>query len=224
MTKTSRGHRQKKTVNRLFRKYMDTYPSARSGYCTRIAVGCVAMLCLVGCQEPDYDTLFDQAEARVLEQEWDEASALLKKILLANPDHSGAHYYLGRCYLNATDFRPHLAEGEFQTAVHIFRRTDRKSPIERFDDDYFEFICHISSAKVVLSAIQRLVEDGVPLIQLRGLLDQAREYADTAETVIPDAREVRDLNALIDAIEAMSSGRPWHPRELRVEPTGPVSI
>ena len=197
---------------------------ARWGWRLRTAIGCFAMLSLAGCGEPDYDTLFAQAETHCLEQEWDEASVLLKQILLTNPNHSGAHYYLGRCYLNAENFRPHLAEGEFQTAVHIFMRTDRKSPIERFDDKYFEFICHISSAKVVLSAIQRLVRDGVPLRQLQGLMDQAREYADTADAVIPNAQEVEDLNALIDAIEAMASGKPWHPRQPRFEPRGPISI
>lgn len=199
----------------MLSKNIESPASARRGRRLRTAIGCFAMLGLVGCAEPDYDRLFDQAEIHCLDQEWDEASVLLKQILLTNPNHSGAHYYLGRCYLNAEDFRPHLAEGEFQTAVHIFMRTDRKSPIERFDDKYFEFICHISSAKVVLSAIQRLVEDRVPLRQLQGLMDQAREYADTADAVIPNAQEVEDLNFLIDAFEAMASSRPRHAREVR---------
>lgn len=189
-----------------------------------IAIVCFALLGLAGCTEPDYDTLFDQAETHCLEQEWDEASVLLKQILLANPDHAGAHYYLGHCYLNAEDFRPHIAEGEFQTAVHIFMQTDQKSPIKRFGDEYFEFICHISSAKVVLSAIQDLAEDGVPLRRLQGLLRQARQYSDTADAVIPYAPEVRNLNALIDAMESIASGGPWHQRVPSGELHGPISI
>ena len=189
-----------------------------------IAILCFAVLGLTGCSEPDYVALFDRAETHCMKQEWDEASVLLKKILLANPDHAGAHYYLGHCYLNAEDFRPHIAEGEFQTAVHIFMQTDRKSPIERFDDEYFEFICHISSAKVVLSTIQDLAEVGVPLRRLRGLLRQARQYSDTAAAVIPYAPEVQNLNALIDAMEAIASGSPWHPQTPSTELRGPISI
>lgn len=190
----------------------------------RSAIVCFILLGLAGCSEPDYDALFEQAETHCLEQEWDEASVLLKEILLVNPNHAGAHYYLGHCYLNAEDFRPHIAEGEFQTAVHIFMQTDRKSPINRFSDEYFEFICHISSAKVVLSAIQDLAEDGVPLRRLQGLLQQAQQYSDTADAVIPYAQEVQNLNALIDAMKAIASGGRWHPHTPSRELRGPVSI
>lgn len=152
-------------------------------------------------QSADED-VFAEAEQLILEQNWEEAGSKLKGFLLLNPEHAGGHFYLGRCYLNGKDFQPYMAEGEIRTALHIFLRTGKKSPIERFPDNYFEFMCHIESAKVALNTIKLLTEQGVPFSQMRGLVARMKEHSAEAEKIMPNSRDLRDLNAIISSLES----------------------
>lgn len=166
--------------------------------------------CLCGCVRTSEEDLMARAEELCLAAQWEEAKPLLKRRLLTHPDDPGAHFYLGRCYLLSADFRPVLAEGELQTALNLFLRNGKKSPIERFQDDYFELICHIESAKVGLMQARILQENGAQLWQLRLLLERSRDHAETARKIRPDSDDVAALEDLIR--EFTGPLRPASPR------------
>lgn len=163
----------------------------------RVVSSLLVLACLCACQRTSERDLLDQAEQLCLAAQWEDAKPLLKQHLLTHPEDSGAHFYLGRCYLLSADFRPLMAEGELQTALSLFLRNGKKSPVERFKDDYFELICYVESAKVFLLQAQILRSEGVEGWQLQGLLERSKAYAASARAVKPDSEDVAALDRLI---------------------------
>lgn len=155
---------------------------------------------LVRSRPPVDETLFEDAEIYCLDQKWDEARVALIDVLRENPLHPGAHFYLGRAYMFGTEFRPIMAEGEFLTALNLFRKQDRKSGIDRFKPKYFEMMCYIEAAKSNLVQIDLYLRSGAPLNSVQNLVADAAFYAERAERINPQAAEVRDLMAILDAL------------------------
>ena len=178
----------------------------------------ISLLGLANCGQNADEDAFAEAEQMVLEQNWEEAGPKLKEFLLQNPEHAGGHFYLGRCYLNGEDFQPYLAEGEIRTALHIFLRTGRTSPIERFPDDYFEFMCHIESAKVALNTIRLLTDEGVPFSQMGGLVARMKEHSAEAGKIKPKSEDLRELNAIISSLERGMLSTPSRPARREGQP------
>lgn len=167
-----------------------------------VCLVCIAPCSLVaGCgaalDEQELQGLFDQGEYLCREARWTEARAVLREFLLHRPNHAGAHFYLGRAYLLSDDFRPAIAEGELQTALELFIEGGRISPIERFGHDYFELICNVESAKVILLQTEYMLAQGAPLRAAMPLLERASRYAHEAEAVMPGTK---DVELLKDAI------------------------
>lgn len=140
------------------------------------------------------------AEALLQEARWDEAVVVLKQQLLRRPDDIAAHFYLGRCYLNAPRFYPGAAAGEFETALRLFSANGRISPIAEYDDEYFELRCHLELAKVYLRTYHEYAERGAPRGLLQRPLRKLKEAAAAAERITPDSDDVRDLKAIVDAM------------------------
>ena len=157
-----------------------------------LVAGCGASL-----DEQELQSLFDQGEYLCREARWSEARVVLKKFLLHRPNHAGAHFYLGRAYLFSDDFRPAIAEGELQTALELFVRGGRISPVERFGHDYFELICNVESAKVCLLQTEYLLSQRAPLAAVKPLLERAAHYAHEADAVMPGTKDVKLLDGAI---------------------------
>jgi len=168
---------------------------------TRYAVSFLlaTILLTFGCKKDADPHLFEQAEYLILEQRYEEAIPLLKQFLLNQPRHSGAHYYLGRCYFASTrNFWFALAEGEIQTALVLFERDGKKSAIPRFSDVYFEFICHIDMAKIRLKQAMFLMENLGDFGTARTLLEQAAHSVEHARRIAPDSPDVPTMEQLIN--------------------------
>ncbi len=189
----------------------------------RLSIGRFACLLLLasgplpaGCdRSPDeqgLQSLFDEGEYLCREMRWEEARTVLREYLLYDPDHAGAHFYLGRAYLFSEDFRPAIAEGELQTALELFVEGGRISPIERFGHDYFELICYVESAKVYLLQIEFLLLIRVSAAYIQPLLDQAERYIAEAEQIMPNTKEVRSVKEAIAGYRRLSPPAFQHER------------
>jgi hypothetical protein len=153
--------------------------------------------------------LMAEAEFLVREARWADAIPVLKDHLILHPEDSGAHFYLGRCWLNAPEFNGRegpwlvLAEGELQLALQLFEKQGGVSTIERFNDRYFELICHVERAKIYLKQLQFLAgSNGV--IRGRtaeGIMENLRQAVADARAVNPDAAEVRSLEQLLRSLQ-----------------------
>lgn len=157
-------------------------------------------------------TLFRDAEAYCLNQEWDEARTALIEVLRENPLHPGAHFYLGRAYMFGSEFRPVMAEGEFLTALSLFRKQDRESQISRFAPRYFEMMCYIEAAKANLIQIDYHLRAGESIEALQNLVADGAHYAERARRINPNAPEVRDLMVILEQM------RPRLPERSRPRP------
>lgn len=185
----------------------------------RILVAAAVLSVSAGCAQRTDAGLLEQAEYFILEQRYAEAIPLLKQLLLSNPNHSGAHYYLGRCYFAPKDtFWFTIAEGEIQTALNLFIREGRKSTIPRFPDAYFELICHLDIAKIRLRQAMFLVEQDAPLSAVSELLAQAADSVEEARKVAPDSPDVTQIDQTLTqfrrTIQGVPAGPPPVPRRI----------
>lgn len=152
------------------------------------------------------EDLFAKGEYLCLEAQWGEARNVLREFLLANPNHPGAHFYLGRSYLLwEEDFRPVIAEGELQTALQLFYENDNVSYIERFPADYFEMICNIESVKVCLKEFAILESMGAPKSRLRPIAKRARTYLEAARVADSDHNDVIVFEDLVRSMESFAA-------------------
>ncbi len=180
----------------------------------RIAFACVLAAGIAGCpreQAPPRD-LVQEADALLRDQKWPEARVLLKQHLLGHPDDAGAHFLLGRSHLIGLNFRPLIAEGEYETAIACYLAKGRVNTIKRFkDDDYFEMMCYIEAAKVQDRIIGTLLVYGGGMEGMRQYIDKGMAYIDQARRVRPDADEVRQYDELfkeyLEKSEEAAAGR-----------------
>jgi len=158
----------------------------------------------LACHTPPQRNLMQEAETLVLDAKFDEAIPVLKKKLLADPEDAGAHYYLARCFQFASKPWLAVAQGELETALHLFAKQAKKSPIARFSDAYFEMICHIDIGKIRLRQIMAVLDNGGALEDIQPLLASGREAAANARRIMPDANEVKELEANLAQTEKLA--------------------
>lgn len=155
-------------------------------------------------QSQSEEDLFALGEYLSLEARWDESREVLRRFLLDNPEHPGAHFYLGRSYLLwADDFRPAIAEGELQTALALYHENGGHHYVERFPDTYFQVICNIESGKVCLRQFTLLLEAGFPPRRLTPIVTRARGYLEAARTVHPDHIDIGPFEDLVETMESV---------------------
>lgn len=140
--------------------------------------------------EPPGPVEFAQAEQVMLNGDYDAAAEQFKRFLVWNPDHAGAHYYLARCYYAKETFWLTIARGEVATALELFIEQGRQSPIERYDAEYFEFICHIDIARISRVQAMVVMANDLPPESARGFIDQADAALDRARTILPDSADI----------------------------------
>ena len=159
-------------------------------------------------QEPEVG-LFAQGETLYLDGRYDEAIAVFKRFLLEHPDHAGAHFYLGTCYLSSdANAWLGIAQGELQTALALFERQGKVNPIKRFSSaTYFEMICHINQAKIYMNLMLTVMEDPPtwmrrvdPRAAMAMLLEKCEEQYEAARHVDPSNPDVEGLRKQIDML------------------------
>lgn len=153
--------------------------------------------------------LIAEAEALMDAGCWGGAIPLLKQRLLEAPDDAGAHFYLGRCYINDKQRRRlAIAEGELETALNLFIRQGRQSPIRRFKPLYFEFICHAEMLHVVLEQIVFLLEHGAAPPILAYYAEKAERIFEEAQRLVPTGPDIENMRSLLDEIRALQRTPP----------------
>lgn len=163
---------------------------------------CVLVCALLAsaCEPAGPDVSFEQTEFLVLEGKYDEAIPALKEFLLVHPDHSGAHYYLGRAYAAAHEsFWLTLAAGEIETALALYQRQGRKSAIERYSDKYFELTCHYELIRVRMKQVTFLMGIGAPRDTIVLHLQKAEEQLSQARLIDPESKDIQNLTEGINA-------------------------
>ncbi len=166
-------------------------PLARAG--AALLVAAAAASCAPQPTPEELRAQFAEAEQLCLDGQFEKAKMLLKDYLLHDPEHPGAHFYLARTFTWSQDFRPALAEGEFQTALRLFIRQGRKSPIDRFSAEYFEMMCYLESAKVIsMQCVAGFAAGASPQV-LREPTLRALDYVEQARAVMPNAPEVDQI-------------------------------
>lgn len=176
-----------------------------------------ALLAAAGCGNapPPRDLLAD-AEFLVLEQRYTEAIPLLKQRLLEAPRDAGAHFYLGRCYLEGGEKWLGIAAGEFETALQIFLQSGKTSPIERYPDAYFEFACHMYKGKaymhrlifVVESPAARSIPPAIRHAEARASFAGMQAAAEAMEAINPGAPELEQFRSIIESVRPVVEGLP----------------
>ena len=175
----------------------------------------------MGCLGEDGD-LLEQGEHLMLEARWQEAIPVLRAHLLRNPRDPGAHFYLGRAYLlHALPLLVH-AEGELKTALYLFHEQGGESPIERFDDTYFELACHLELSKVHLSVVQMVMNAGGRRELLERALEQCDEHLDAARRIDPESPDVEQLETLLTDLRAAIDEAPLPEPDPPQEPSEPT--
>ncbi|HNV20476.1 MAG TPA: hypothetical protein PLB67_20025 [Candidatus Hydrogenedentes bacterium] len=166
---------------------------------------------LTGCSAPPAESGEDlkaRAEFLVLEEQWAEAISVLKEYLIRHPEDSGAHFYLGRCWLNVAEFNGRegpwlvLAEGELRLARQLFYAQGKRSTIKRFPDTYFDIICNIERAKVYLRQLTFVIDHPGQLAgaTLESILASLQQAVDDAKAIDPAAPDVVNLENLLKSL------------------------
>ncbi len=185
----------------------------------------LAALLTSACSRPPEEDLFATGETLYLDQRYNEAIDAFKRFLLDNPNHAGAHFYLGTCYFASDDNRwLGIAQGELLTAIALFERQGKVSPIPRFDDTYFELISHINLAKIYLGLVLTIVEDrsSLPGLDRRKAvalsLEKCEEQYEIVKEIAPENSDVIWLRDQIDTLRrALSIPRlPSAPSRLEI--------
>ena len=97
--------------------------------------------------------------------------------------------------------------------ILLFNRQGKVNPIPRFNETYFEMMCHINQAKIYLLLIDSLVQNpkAFPGLDARavipGLLEKCREHAALAEKVSPGNPDVEQLKQILRQAERGIPGK-----------------
>ncbi|NUM55966.1 MAG: hypothetical protein HUU46_20185 [Candidatus Hydrogenedentes bacterium] len=179
------------------------------------AAGIVLCAACAACSPPpEKPGLFEEGERLYLEGNYSAAAQAFKSRLLEKPDDAGAHFYLGTCYLyDKKNNWLGIAQGELETALSLFERQGKVSPVPRFDAEYFEIICHVNKAKIYLLLVSLLIDNSIRYRDFRGgslvpaIIEKCEEEARRAERVSathPDVVWLRqELKKLTDEFGPM---------------------
>jgi tetratricopeptide (TPR) repeat protein len=173
-----------------------------------VVAGLVAGVAACG-SAPEQD-LLGQAEHSYLEGNYEEAIPLLKRHLSSNPNDVAGHFYLGSCYVLASEsFHLTIARGELETALALYQRSGAEtSPIERFSSaKYFELRCHLELGKVLFRQVLFMVENRWPYAIVQETVRECEETLADARRLNPDSDDVKELETIIRNLKLDLGGR-----------------
>jgi len=175
----------------------------------RVAIaGLVAGVAACG-RAPEQD-LLARAEHLYLDRNYEEAIPLLKRHLLKHPNDVAGHFYLGSCYVLASEgFHLTLARGELETALALYQRSGATaSPVPRFSSaEYFELRCHLEIGKVLIRQVLHMLENRWPHAMVQETVRTCDETLAEARRIDPDSADVKELEAIIANVKLGLQGR-----------------
>lgn len=159
------------------------------------------VMAVAGCGGPSDEERFQQAEDMIRNGQFLDAIPVLKQYLLRHPHHSGAHLYLGICYM-LSDKWIALAEGEIRTALYLYRRDGERSTIPRFSGEYFKARCYMELIKASLLRYDAAFDPRMPPDILETAVEGLRNAIDEALREVPDNAEIRAIAEQMPELEA----------------------
>jgi len=164
-----------------------------------------ALCATAGCQRPAGDEILEQAYQLGEQYRWPDAKPLVRAYLLDHPDDAAAHYLWGRCYLhNSTPYLA-LAEGEFKTALNLFRRNNNLGILaEHFNPSQFEAALHRETARVYMRWIHEAEQQGLPAALVRTRLERALDEVRQGRALDPDSTVLKEMEQTLEGYLAPS--------------------
>lgn len=145
-------------------------------------------------RSPDAAGLIERADHALLDRRIDEAIDLAKEYLRTNPDDASAHYLLGYCYRTLQPAWLTLADGEFETALEILKRTGHRGAISRFrSDDDLEFELHRSRALTGMQWILQAMDHRVRGAFIRKLAEQTMAHVEEGLRLDPENAQLLEM-------------------------------
>lgn len=161
----------------------------------------VALATLSACGRDTVDaSLLERADALLLQARPMEALPLAKAYVAAFPEDASGHLLLGACYRISTPDWLMLADGEFETAAALFKRTGRRGALSRFTDDKaFRIALYRFRALVdmrwTLDAINRNVKEEY----VHKLARRCAEHVEEGLSLNPEDAELLQMRSALGA-------------------------
>jgi len=163
-----------------------------------LAAACVLAL---GCgPEPMPYTCAD-AERLCQEERFDEAIALLNRHLCDHPGDPDAHLLLGRCYLAYDPGFLVFGEGEYETALALFKEQREKGSVLHPIPADFEYACYVGLAEAQHLRIQTLRLYDAPETAVQQALVDCADSIEHAKAIAPDSEEVKRLESRLNDLQ-----------------------
>lgn len=161
----------------------------------------VAAIAFSGCGSPPPDPA--QEAARIYQlgtaEKWPETMAPAKAYALAYPEHTGAHYLLGKAYLHRAE--PHLvqAEGELKTAQALLARTERLDGVPWTESkEQYALQIHRDLALVDFRWIREAMRFRLPVNQIRDKLLEAKAEVEAGLKLDPKDSFLGEMKTTVD--------------------------
>jgi len=158
-----------------------------------------ALCATAGCQHPAGGEILEQAYQLGEQYRWSDAKPLVRAYLLDHPDDAAAHYLWGRCYLhNSTPYLA-LAEGEFKTALNLFRRNNDLGILAaHFNPAQFEAALHRETARVYMRWVHEAAQQGLPAAFIRTQLKRALDEVRQGRALDPDSTVLKEMEQTLE--------------------------
>ena len=138
--------------------------------------------------------LLVRADALVLDHKPDDALPLLKQYLQANPCDAGAHYLLGYCYRTVQPAWLTIADGEFETALYLVKRTGECGRLNRFQSaDALELEIHRCRALTGMQWLLEAMDRRVRREYVERLAEQTMKHVQEGLHIDPNHPELREM-------------------------------
>lgn len=168
---------------------------------------------------PNPSDLIERADRMLLDGNPGETIKLAKAYLRLHPDDASAHYLLGYGYRTVQPAWLTLADGEFEVALELLKRTGRCGAIKRFHSaNDLEFELHRSRALTGMQWILQAMDRRVRGEYIRKLVEQTMEHVNSGLRVDPENSQLLDMQRTLNSY--MEPGAPSLPPPSPSAPSG----
>jgi tetratricopeptide (TPR) repeat protein len=181
-------------------------------------LGVLLAAAIAGCRGGERHDLIAQAHALGAQWRWEEAQPLVKAYLIQHPEDPSGHFLLGRTYLHQQPPYLTMAEGEFETALALFRkRGDCGGLAEALPGAEFESAVHREIARAQLRWAYEAMRVGIPFSRIRPRLEKALDNVQQGRALTPDSEPLAEMEQLLRAYLEHPDSPPSPPPAIRRE-------
>jgi len=166
---------------------------------TRAMVFAAALVLLAGCgvTPPTAGELANTVMELGKANRWADAMPLAKQLVLAYPDAPGGHYLLGKAYLHRPDPQLLHAEGEFETALALFERTQSLDAVLESNADAFALALYRDLALVDFRWIREAMGFNLPPTLIRDKLLEAKANVEKGLKINPQEAFLLEMQTTV---------------------------